>query len=66
MSSVWVTKRPGKRGMRYLVRWIEPETGKNRSKTFRRHEDARAHEAKLRRDFTTNEYFSPVKISYDA
>ncbi|MBN2594861.1 MAG: tyrosine-type recombinase/integrase [Sedimentisphaerales bacterium] len=64
MSSVWVTKRPGKRGMRYLVRWIEPTTGKNRSKTFRRREDARDFKAKLNRDFEYNEYFAPVKISY--
>ena len=65
MSSVWVTKRPGKRGMRYSVRWIEPETGKTRCKTFRRSEDARTYESNLRRDFANNAYFAPVKIAYD-
>ena len=65
MSSVWVTKRPGKRGMRYLVRWIEPDSGKNRGKTFKRAEDARDFKMKLKRDFETNDYVAPVNISYD-
>ena len=65
MSSVWVTKKVVKRGIRYLVRWIEPGTGKNRSKTFRRSEDAREYKAKLIRDFENNDYFVPVKIGYD-
>lgn len=63
-AATWVTKRKGKRGVRYLVRWIEPETGKNRGKTFRRLEDARIYEAQLKRDIRTNEYFVPVKIGY--
>jgi len=63
--SVWITKRKSKKGMRYLVRWIEPCTGKNRGKTFRRLEDARDYQAKLRQDLRANEYQLPVKISYD-
>ena len=63
-TSVWITKRKGKRGMRYLVRWIEPDSGTNKGKTFRRLEDARDYEANLRRDLRTNEYRIPVKISY--
>ncbi len=64
-TSVWITKRKAKKGMRYLVRWIEPYSGKNRGKTFRRMEDARDYQAKLRQDFQSNEYHIPVKISYD-
>lgn len=65
MSSVWVTKRHGKRGVRYIVRWIEPDSGRNRGKTFRRAEDARDYKAKLKRDFETNDYIVPVNIRYD-
>ncbi|MFH1613835.1 MAG: tyrosine-type recombinase/integrase [Planctomycetota bacterium] len=65
MSSIWITKRRGKRGMRYLIRWIDPCTGKNPAKTFRRMEDAREFQAKLQQDFRNNEYHIPVKISYD-
>ena len=65
MSSVWVTKRSGKHGARHLVRWIEPETGKNRGKTFKRLEDARVYASQLLSDFAGNSYFSPVKISFD-
>ena len=53
------------RGTRYLVRWIEPEGGANRSKTFRRLEEARTHRAKLRQDLERGEYSAPVKIGYD-
>ena len=65
MSSVWVTKRRGKHGMRYLVRWIEPDSGKNRAKTFRRSDDAREFKAQLKQDFKNNDYFVPVKINFD-
>ena len=65
MGSVWVTKRPGKRGVHYSVRWMEPETGKTRCRTFRRLEDGRAYASQLRKDFASNAYFAPVKISYD-
>ncbi|MCP4708386.1 MAG: site-specific integrase, partial [Planctomycetes bacterium] len=65
MTSIWITKRTGKRGVRYLVRWIEPDSRINRGKTFRRFEDARDFKAKLKRDFENNEYFTPVRISYD-
>ncbi len=64
MSSVWVTKRKGKRGVRYLVRWIEPGSGKNLSKTFKRLEDARKYFSKVQSDIENNDYFTPVKISY--
>ena len=47
-TRIW--KRPGKRGMRYMVRWMEPGSGKDRSKTFQRLEDARAYQVKLRQD----------------
>ncbi|KPK74776.1 MAG: hypothetical protein AMJ79_13200 [Phycisphaerae bacterium SM23_30] len=65
MASIWITKRTGKRGVRYLVRWIEPDSGTNRGKTFRRPENARDFKAKLKRDFENNEYFAPVRIGYD-
>ncbi len=65
MSSVWVTKRKGKRGTSYLVRWIEPMTGKNRAKTFKRCEDARSYEAQLRREINNGEYFSLPKLNYE-
>ena len=65
MSSVWVTKRQSKSGMLFCVRWIEPTSGKTRAKTFRRAEDARDYKLKLRQDLANNEYFAPVKISYD-
>ncbi len=51
--------------MRHLVRWIEPETGKNRGKTFKRLEDAREYESQLRRDIRNNDYQAPVNISFD-
>ncbi|GEM_PF-1840284 len=63
-SSVWVVKRKGKRGLRFVVRWLEPGSGRNRGKTFGRLEDARVYKAKLRRDLESNDYFAPVKISY--
>ena len=65
MSSVWVTKRPGKRGMRYLVRWIEPDSRRNRAKTFGRSEDARDFRTKLMQDLRNNEYFIPVNVNFD-
>ena len=64
-SSVWITKRTGKRGVRYLVRWIVPETGRNPGKTFKRLEDARKHASKIRDDIDNNDYFTPKKISYN-
>ena len=51
--------------MRYLVRWIEPDSGKNRAKTFRRSDDAREFKAQLKQDFKNNDYFVPVKINFD-
>jgi len=62
---VWRTKRKAKKGVRYVVRWIEPGTCKNRGKTFRRLEDARAFESKLWQDLRNDEYKIPVKIGYD-
>lgn len=64
MASVWITKRKGKKGVRYLVRWMEPGTGKNRGKTFRRREDAEDFRSQLRRDILNHEYHVPVKIGY--
>jgi integrase len=64
-SGVWVTKRKGKRGVRYLVRWMEPGTGANRGKTFRRLEDARAYASQLGQDREAGSYFRPVQIGYD-
>jgi len=62
--NVWLARRKGKNGTHYLVRWIEPDSGKNRGRTFGRLEDARMYQAQLRRDFETNSYFSPVRITY--
>ena len=64
-NSVGIWKRKGKRGVRYVVRWIEPETGRNPGKTFKRLEDAREFEADLRRKLRNNEYQASVKITYD-
>lgn len=64
MSNAWITKRPGKRGVRYLVRWIEPMTGKCPGKTFKRSEDARAFRDQLRREIDNGEYFVMPKISF--
>lgn len=63
-ACVWIAKRKGKNGTHYLVRWLEPDSGKNRGRTFGRLEDARMYQAQLRRDFETNSYFSPVRITY--
>jgi integrase len=62
---VWTTKVKRKSGTRHLVRWMEPDTGRNPAKTFRRLEDAREFAAKLRQEFRDNEYHAPVKIGYD-
>ncbi len=64
-SSVWITKRKGKKGVRYIVRWIEPYTCKNRGKTFKRLEDARDYQSRIRYDLKSEDYRLPVKISYD-
>ncbi|MFC1782295.1 tyrosine-type recombinase/integrase [Planctomycetota bacterium] len=63
-SSVWITKRKGKKGIRYLVRWIEPGTGKNPGKTFRRLEDAQEYMVKLRKDFSEGTYCGSVKTNF--
>jgi len=63
-ASVWITKRNGKRGVRHIVRWIEPGSGKCRSSTFRLLADAREHVGKLRRDIRNGDYHVPVKISF--
>jgi integrase len=64
MVSVWITKRKGKKGVRYLVRWMEPGTGKNRGKTFGRREDAQDFRAQLRRQILNHEYHTPIRIDY--
>ena len=63
--SIWITKRKGVRGTRYLVRWIEPDSGANRGKTFHRLQDARMYQAKLSQDLDRGDYVAPVKITYD-
>jgi len=65
MSQIWITRRKGKTGIRYLVRWIEPMSGANRGKTFYRLEDAREFQSKLRNEIRNHEYHIPVKIGYD-
>ncbi len=59
MAQIWITKRRGKTGVRYLVRWIEPVSGSNRGKTFKRREDAEAFKVELRQR-TRNRGHSPV------
>ena len=65
MSQIWITRRKGKTGIRYLVRWIEPMSGANRGKTFKRRQDAESFKVKTRKDIDENNYFAPVKISFD-
>ncbi len=62
--SVWMTKRKNKKGISYVVRWMEPDTGKNCGKTFRRREDAEDFKSRLRREIRNQEYRVPVKISF--
>jgi len=62
--SVWITKRKGKKGTSYVVRWMEPGTGRNPGKTFGRREDAEDFKAKLRREIVTHAYHAPVRITY--
>lgn len=62
--SVWITKRRGKKGVSHVVRWIEPETGKNPQRTFRTLALARDFAADLRKKLASNEYQPSVKISY--
>ncbi len=63
--SIWITKRKGKKGVSYLVRWMEPSTGRNRGKSFSRREDAEDYKTQLRRQIVNQEYHAPVRISYD-
>jgi integrase len=62
--SVWITKRRGKKGISYLVRWMEPNTGSNRGKTFGRREDAEDFKTQLRREIVNQEYHTPVRMTY--
>ena len=62
--NVWMTKRKNKGGRSYVVRWMEPSTGKNCGKTFSRREDAEDFKAKLRREIRDQEYHAPVKITF--
>lgn len=65
--SIWIMKRKNEKGeWRYVVRWMERESGKNRGKTFDKREEADDFKAKLRRDIVNEEYGVPVKISYKA
>jgi len=62
--SVWLTRRKGKRGMSYVVRWREPNSGVIRAKSFKRLEDAREYQGKLICDIKNNDYHAPVNITY--
>ena len=59
-------RRKNKGGTSYVVRWMEPGTGRNPGKTFRRREDAEDFKTQLRREIINQEYHAPVKISYEA
>jgi len=65
MSQVWTTKRKGKKGTRYIVRWYEPETEIQRSKTFPRAKDAKAYKEQLKDDIYQNDYFAPINVSFE-
>ena len=64
--SVWITKRKAKQGNRYGVRWVEASSGIVRNKTFKRLEDARLCQVKIRRDIETNDYHAPIRLDYGA
>jgi len=64
MSQVWITKRKGKKGTTYNVRWYEPGTDKAKSKAFKRAKDAESYKVQLRDDIDNGNYHRPVKMRF--
>lgn len=64
MSQVWITKRKGKKGISYNVRWYEPGTDKAKSKAFKRSKDAQAYKVQMRGDIDEGNYHRPNKMRF--
>ena len=65
-SSVYVTKRRGKRGIRYELRWLDPKSGLTRTKAIGKDKTyARLQAADLQRELESGKYIGLQKISYD-
>lgn len=64
MSQVWISKRKGKKGIAYNVRWYEPGTDKAKSKAFKRAKDAESYKVQLRNDIDNGNYHRPVKMRF--